>query len=190
METKYFFMGYDFFSKLRDGQAKRRKYEDAINKAVAKQNKEEERKVNFIQKRPTHINKLGKKEPIYEDVIKTISECDTAIFDLTSRVSIYEYNLNVIFELGAAYSGHLSAANSFPRWVVYLYHNQTSEDKSEVEERIARDISDLSLPVTEKETTGKRKYGGMLSVYENYNELINLLSEVLIRRSIILDKTC
>lgn len=32
-------MGYDFFSKLRDGQTKQREYEDAIKRAVEIQNK-------------------------------------------------------------------------------------------------------------------------------------------------------
>lgn len=177
METNYFFVGYDFFSKLRDGQAKRKEYEVAIKRAVEIQNRTEGQKIRFIQKKPTHIDKLGK-EPIFEDVIKTISQCDTAIFDLTSRVSIYEYNLNVIFELGAAFSGHLS--DSFPSLVIYLYHNQTSESRDEVEERIVKDISDLSLAVTKKETP--RKYAGRLYVYENYNELIERLAEVLIQR--------
>lgn len=176
METNYFFMGYDFFSKLRDGQAKRREYEDAIERAVKIQNKKEYQKFRFIQKKSTHIDKLGE-EPIFEDVIKTIRQCDTAIFDLTSRVSIYEYNLNVIFELGAAFDGRLSGG--FPRYVAYFYHNQTSKDRDEVKDCIAKDISDLSLAAIDKNVSRRPM---LLEVYEDYDELSERLAEVLIQR--------
>lgn len=143
------------------------------------QNRNEGQKFRFIQKRPTHIDKL-RGEPIFEDVIKTIRECDTAIFDLTSRTSVYGYNLNVIFELGAAFTSHLSGA--LPKYVAYFYHNQTSKDRYEVEDCITKDISDLSLADTDK--NGSIKYAGILHVYEDYEELTERLSEVLIQRGV------
>ncbi|MFH1562928.1 MAG: hypothetical protein ABIF11_05870 [Nitrospirota bacterium] len=179
MKTKYFFMGYDFFSKLHDGHIKRKEYEDAIKRAMDKQNRAKDQNYKFIQKKLTYLDKLEEK-PIFKEVMSIIGECDTAILDLTSRVSIYEYNLNVIFELGAALFGHLSK-KGVPRYVAYFYHNQTNNKNSdEVAEHIAKDISDLSLVSTSKKFP--IKCAGFLYVYKNYDELTERLAEVLIQK--------